>query len=402
MTKSKRVKKADKPRNKTVISKDCPCGLWIDSTAAQCEKCSEWWHVNCANLKGLTDTEINKMEDWLCPKCWVSPHVKRDLSPENCKSMVGMIENEVSRLMPALAAKVREELLTTVRAEVDSSVTETIKTSQEKVENAIKEMSQQDGKMWSSLLKENTDRIDEIKTTVKKTVEDQKSELVEEALLKSQLITDNNNAERERRKRNVVIKDIKESGFLNSEKRIAEDFKLVWDVVGHIVVDREDILKVTRVGPRPRTEDAKPRPVIVEMVTPHLASELCKYGSGRKIYIEESKREYWVNADRIQADREADYRARVLARKQKSERESKAKAAEEARANLLDSRCMPKLVKAKAKTTEDTPVDSEPDPQEPAPKEPPAQEPAPEPVPVPEEPATSSSTETSVSDITSF
>ena len=138
----------------------------------------------------------------------------------------------------------------------------------------------------------------------------------------------------QKRKRNVVIKNIKESNFKDRKDRIAEDLESVWEVVGQIVVDRDDIWKVTRVGTRPEqgksTEGAKPRPVIIEMATPHAASELCMYGSGRRIYFKDTKEEYWVNAHRIQADRDADYRAREEARKQKRIRDEKFKAAREA------------------------------------------------------------------------
>ena len=67
------------------------------------------------------------------------------------------------------------------------------------------------------------------------------------------------------------------------------------------------------------------------MSTPSLAQQCCNHGTGLKRVIkirgETEKREFWINADLIYADRKADWESRTLMRKQKQERIDRAKAA---------------------------------------------------------------------------
>ena len=52
----------------------CPClNSSSNSWLIDCSKCKQYWHVDCLSLSGLSATIINKLVDFRCPFCWVSP-----------------------------------------------------------------------------------------------------------------------------------------------------------------------------------------------------------------------------------------------------------------------------------------------------------------------------------------
>ena len=38
------------------------------------DKCLQWWHADCVNLKGLKEEQLEMIKDWECPRCLVSPY----------------------------------------------------------------------------------------------------------------------------------------------------------------------------------------------------------------------------------------------------------------------------------------------------------------------------------------
>ena len=69
MAKHKATKRGDKPTKHKGGSPDCPCRLYINDQAVQCEKCGMWWHACCSNLKGLNKDALDELEEWICPQC---------------------------------------------------------------------------------------------------------------------------------------------------------------------------------------------------------------------------------------------------------------------------------------------------------------------------------------------
>lgn len=52
----------------------CPCNKSITSSwKLDCHKCKQFWHAECIGLSGLCKSTLNKLTEWLCPLCWVSP-----------------------------------------------------------------------------------------------------------------------------------------------------------------------------------------------------------------------------------------------------------------------------------------------------------------------------------------
>ena len=51
----------------------CPCDISTGDYMIDCSNCHQFWHVKCVSLEGLVTKEINKLMQWKCPFCYVSP-----------------------------------------------------------------------------------------------------------------------------------------------------------------------------------------------------------------------------------------------------------------------------------------------------------------------------------------
>ena len=57
--------------------KNCPCGQHDpDSWVLSCTNCTQEWHSNCSNLKGITKPFVEQLIDWMCPFCFSPPGVE--------------------------------------------------------------------------------------------------------------------------------------------------------------------------------------------------------------------------------------------------------------------------------------------------------------------------------------
>ena len=297
------------------LADDCQCGNY-DSGAncIQCLCCKRWWHYDCVGLKGLTEPNVKKMKSWRCPFCYVLPvAAKRKISKENgtntdtvgtdlvsSRDVSMIVKTEIMELLPAIVDKVVKQN------------TETVDTK------------------WSTVLKKNmVTQKEEFETAVSTVVKQNQQELVTKALDETKLKQTSDYLDRERRKRNVVIKNIPESKKVTSADKTEEDFEKVSLILD---LDDDNISKVIRAGPELgkgiNKNRTSPRPVIVTLSTPQLAEQVSNYGVGFKVRLEkmeaiEGLTEFWVNPDRIQSDRLADYKARVKSREEAAKRRRK-------------------------------------------------------------------------------
>ncbi|KAL5252855.1 hypothetical protein ACHWQZ_G015579 [Mnemiopsis leidyi] len=66
--------KTDPITTTDVSPEKCPCGQSDTSSwVLRCIKCTQNWHNNCCNLKGIDKNFVEQLEDWLCPYCFVPP-----------------------------------------------------------------------------------------------------------------------------------------------------------------------------------------------------------------------------------------------------------------------------------------------------------------------------------------
>ena len=66
--------------------KSCPCDRsYVTSWKFDCSKCGQYWHTACVGLEELDEEELNKLLNWVCPLCWVSPiSIKRHNDDQLC------------------------------------------------------------------------------------------------------------------------------------------------------------------------------------------------------------------------------------------------------------------------------------------------------------------------------
>ena len=123
--------------------------------------------------------------------------------------------------------------------------------------------------------------------------------------------------EREKRKKNITLRDIKEPTADSAGDKKQEDINEVKRILG---LDDGDIEQVYRAG---KLEDAteedptpRARPLVIRLKTPEMATAMHGYGRGRKFRDPDSEEDIWVNPDLIDCDRKANY----LARKERNKR----------------------------------------------------------------------------------
>ncbi|KAL5266668.1 hypothetical protein ACHWQZ_G003892 [Mnemiopsis leidyi] len=52
----------------------CPCASSDKSSwLMKCTKCTQNWHSNCCNLRGIKEDFVTQLEDWQCPLCFTPP-----------------------------------------------------------------------------------------------------------------------------------------------------------------------------------------------------------------------------------------------------------------------------------------------------------------------------------------
>ena len=129
---------------------------------------------------------------------------------------------------------------------------------------------------------------------------------------------DADNNERERRKRNIVLTNVRESTMNTSTARYNSDVKKIV----HLDIPKEDVVRCVRAGPPPSGKDIV-RPLIVTLSTPEKANTAHNYGYGQKLLV--GNVIVWCNPDLIKSDRIANYNARQLQREKREKIEEKKK-----------------------------------------------------------------------------
>ena len=268
-----------------VVELYCPCKKWRESEYIYCEKvdCKTWWHIECVTLGQLSKGNIEKLK-WHCPRCIMAslPKSEKEIQTDE-ESISDMVKAEVMKILPDL------------------------------VENVVEKTEKKKNKQWSAIVKKNQEQT-------QKTIEDSMTGAMtknqEEILNKAAAKQDADNYERSKRARNVVIKGVRESKRRTPGQPTKSDTAKVSAVLD---LDEEDIENVVRAG---AVNGDTPRPIIVTVSTPSLASELHGFGRGIRVIDKKTKEEMWINPDLILADRIANKNARDVKRAKKLKREN--------------------------------------------------------------------------------
>lgn len=259
--------------------KKCPCKNATKTLVIKCVTCSVWWHASCVSLAGLSANELRHIKEWKCPLCYTLPEGVEQVAT------LETIQKEVLKLKSDIAGGFTEAVGTVV--------------------DHIDTKAESQTKKWSDLFKESNNGTQQIQEVVTRVVEKSKEQM------------DVDQYERQRRKKNVVIKNVNESEADTSDQQKIEDTTKASEILN---VDEEDIEHIFRVGKPPREGDG-PRVLIITVKTPELASSLHGHGRGRCVTNpDDDEMLLWINQDLIHADRRANYLARKEAQKRKAER----------------------------------------------------------------------------------
>lgn len=170
------------------------------------------------------------------------------------------------------------------------------------VEPTVKEAN----KKWSDLFKTGKEEMKRQTTEAKN-----QSKLLEKAIDESKQKQAVENIERQKRERNVCIRNIAESQKTSDNERLADDRAAIAKILD---IDPDKINSVHRVG---KPDQGKgPRVLVAVLETPGLAKYLHNYGRGKPVEL--NGKTYWINQDLIKADRDANWNARQLRNKQRS------------------------------------------------------------------------------------
>ncbi len=284
--KGKKNKKGDVENDVKYDEKDwCPCKNYEDDEEAsvECEECLQWWHIKCVALHRLSEDTIKELKEWICPRCIIGKlGMGNSLVQETMKT-------EIAKAVPSIVKSVVEA---TVKAkEFQKTFAEAVTSRGEQIEKKIG-------------------------TTVEKTMHSAIKENQQAMLQKASQKQDADNQERERRKRNVVVKNLRESTLTTSKAKYDSDVRKLEEV---LQVDKKDIVKCYRAGAR--RESGEPRLLIVTLSSPILAEELHDYGAGTRVETSGgngNRKDIWINQDLIKSDRDANYRARKLMREKRA------------------------------------------------------------------------------------
>ena len=271
----------------------CPCGNYEETddkgVDIGCEFCELWWHSNCVGLKGLTKESLDALKEWKCPKC-----IMKELCKDGQTTLEETVKAEVTKTIPTIVKAVVEE---TMKAkEFNKSFSDLFKNKQEKFEAVA---------------------VKTIEKTMHTAIKSNQTELLQKASEKQ----DADNFEREKRKKNIVLTNVRESKMTNSTARYNSDVK---KIVHLLNIKEENVVRCTRAGPPKENNVA--RPLIVTLSTPEMAMAAHNYGYGQRLIVGSDENVIvWCNPDLIKSDRIANYNARKLQREKKEKMEEKKK-----------------------------------------------------------------------------
>ena len=256
----------------------CPCLKNKRQNTVKCTVCKKWWHQSCAGLAGLSADELGHLKDWKCPICYEPPDKVEIWSD---MFTVKKVFNKLSEL------------------------NESINTKAINVIEKVDKKSEEQVALWTDLFNQNRGANG-----------NQLQEVVASVVEKSKQQMDSDHVEREKRKNNIVIRDVTESGAATPELRKTDDKQKLTEILG---LNEVDVENVYRAGKADNPDRTGPRPLIITLKTPEMAMALHGHGRGRRYaHPDGGDRFLWCNPDLIDADRKANFAARQERRRMKA------------------------------------------------------------------------------------
>ena len=317
--------------------KFCPCyeafgkereTAMLGATEIQCRQCKIWWHCECAGIKGLNNDAIQLVESWNGPCCFVlSPFIAKVLRP---------VEDSEAELEKPVTLKVLKEELTMLQGKLkldrlnDASQSPP-STSRNKgqcattelmikqqlhaygpviratVKDVVEGHSSHMEKSWAAIAAQAKKATSLDKEALTEVLEEREAKTIE----KTQMKWSATEIDREKRRKNIVIRKVPESKSDDGKERMKYDMDFLDEYCG---IDANEIQRCFRAGQRDPT-GKKDRALIVVLETEALAKELTNDGDGLQV-----ESGYWINRDQCPADAHAGFLARQAGKQRREQR----------------------------------------------------------------------------------
>lgn len=105
----------------------CPCKEYIAGEfSVGCEKCEEFWHYSCIELKGLTEEMGRSLKNWLCPDSFKFPHSYKKVAPSSSEK--DCVDNRaiITKKLQLFAPKLTESLNDVIKSNTEITVNKAV------------------------------------------------------------------------------------------------------------------------------------------------------------------------------------------------------------------------------------------------------------------------------------
>ena len=286
----------------------CVCGSsQRPQSIMACNECKRSWHSSCVGLEGLTKSLSDKIKSWKCPLCFqFTPDIKEklgaDVKTETEKLIIG--GDNVAKELYKEILDIKEILINRVVPNTDK-IEAISRNASSAVKETLDENMARQTQTWAEVV---ANKQEIAQKSLEKAINMEQRKIVTEAMDTSRQKAERDHVEREKRRSNVVIRDLPESTEASNEAKREHDKERVVEIMD---IDSEYVVNVYRAG-APKSNYN--RPIIITLTNPEVASGLHNYGRGMRRENVDGSLFYWVNADLIQADRIANFNAREEAR----------------------------------------------------------------------------------------
>ena len=315
----------------------CPCGLYdrlIQKTnfEIECTVCKVWWHHKCVGFAGLTKTACMKMTEFKCPSCFVfSDAIAAKLAADaaeafpakkdqECRGEPTLMDlrnglDELKGIMAARpSAKVSERECSTLSVMLSdklhgmseviiTTVKEEFAKSSEKMQVAVVGALKEKTTSFADMVKRgNSDIMEGTKQIV--------TESNTESRERTQEKLADDHWQREKRKKNVVIRDVKELDTDKVEERKEFDMKFLTEVCNIMPDDIDHVFQAGKLrkkgDPVPLRGNGKPvgpRPLICVLKDEAMVISYTNEGRGERVEVKDlasdgdEMKYYFINRD---------------------------------------------------------------------------------------------------------
>lgn len=308
-----------------------------------CDLCNYWFHGNCINMKNKEYEMLKAIDEkvsWYCCHCetksktlqeenrvlqTVNETMKREIT--NLKDAVWQMQQQIKEFR---RADILENIKKSVKIEVDdlrkavnnnvkNYVNAEINKYSEKINKnsqQIAEMKSHNGKTDTKMKEINEGQLEEIKAEViSRGVEEVERRKNQEIKNMKEIQSRINELEKEKRRKNLVIYNIRESEEEDTGKRYGEDEEKCRRLItGELGVDTTGLKQLIRLGGK---QNNKPRPLLIKFTEEDKPTQILK--EAKRLRYSKTFVRVYIARDLTKAEREKEKSLREEIKEKRNE-----------------------------------------------------------------------------------